>query len=49
MLLTFAIRVLEILFVLGVAGSAIVVVMTSIEDVRVLFTPDEKTIPANKN
>jgi hypothetical protein len=43
MLLTIAIRVVETLFVLGAAGSAVVVVLTSIEDVRTLFVKDEKT------
>ena len=43
MLLTIAIRVLEAMFVLGLAGSAVVVVLTSIEDFRTLFTKDERT------
>ena len=42
MLLTIAIRVLETLFVLGVIGSAAVVVLTAIEDFKTLFVKDEK-------
>ena len=45
MLLTIAIRILESMFVLGVLGSAIVVVLTSIEDFRTLFKKDTQTYP----
>ena len=45
MLLTIAIRILESMFVLGVLGSAIVVVLTSIEDFRTLFKKDTRTYP----
>ena len=43
MLLTIAIRILESMFVLGVLGSAIVVVLTSIEDFRTLFKKDTQS------
>jgi hypothetical protein len=42
MLLATAIRLLEALFVLGAVGSAIVVLMTAVEDFRMLFARDEK-------
>jgi hypothetical protein len=45
MLLTIAIRILESMFVLGVLGSAIVVVLTSIEDFRTLFKKDTQAYP----
>jgi hypothetical protein len=48
MLLTTAIRLLEALFVLGAVGSGIVVLLTAIEDFKMLFMRDEKvprTIP----
>jgi hypothetical protein len=40
------IRIVEVMFVVGVAGSAIVVVLTSAEDFRMLFekeTPSDRT------
>jgi hypothetical protein len=43
MLLTVAIRILESMFVLGVLGSAIVVILTSIEDFRTLFNKDTQS------
>ncbi|HYK51631.1 MAG TPA: hypothetical protein VEU94_18065 [Terriglobales bacterium] len=42
MLMTIAIRVLEAMFVVGVLGSALVVVLTSIEDFRTLFKKDNE-------
>ena len=42
MLLTTAIRLLEGLFVLGAVGSAIVVLLTAVEDFKMLFARDEK-------
>jgi hypothetical protein len=42
MLMTIAIRVLEAMFVVGVLGSALVVVLTSIEDFRTLFKRDNE-------
>ena len=49
MLLTIAIRVLETLFVVGAIGSAIVVVLTGIEDFKMLFMKDEKTTQTSKD
>jgi hypothetical protein len=40
-MLTAAIRTIEVLFVIGVAGSALVVILTTIEDFRTLFKKDE--------
>jgi hypothetical protein len=40
-MLTAGIRIIETLFVLGVVGSAVVVILTTIEDVRTLFKKDE--------
>jgi hypothetical protein len=39
-MLTAGIRLIETLFVLGVLGSALVVVLTTIEDFRTLFKKD---------
>ena len=41
-MVTVAIRILEGLFALGVLGSAIVIVLTTIDDARLLFSGDEK-------
>ena len=41
-MLTIAIRALETMFALGLIGSAIVVVLTSIEDFRTLFKKDNE-------
>jgi hypothetical protein len=49
MLLTIAIRVLETLFVLGVVGSAVVVVLTAIEDFKMLFMKDQKDTRTSKD
>jgi hypothetical protein len=49
MLLTIAIRVLEAMFVLGAVGSAIVVVLTAIEDFQMLFVKDKKTTSTGKD
>lgn len=46
MLLTLAIRTLEVMFVVGVVGSSIVVLLTAIEDFRMLFVREKKTTPA---
>jgi len=42
MLITIAVRALEAMFVLGLLGSALVVVLTSIEDLRTLFKKDNE-------
>lgn len=44
MLLTTAIRLLEALFVMGAVGSALVVLLTAVEDFKMLFARDEKAI-----
>jgi hypothetical protein len=41
-MLTIAIRVLEAMFVVGVLGSALVVVLTSVEDFKTLFKKDNE-------
>lgn len=38
--MTAGIRILETMFVLGIAGSALVVVLSAIEDLREIFTKD---------
>ena len=42
-LIHFAIYVLEAMFAAGIIGSALVVLLTSIEDVIEIATPDEPT------
>jgi hypothetical protein len=42
MLMSIAIRVLEVMFVVGVLGSALVVVLTSVEDFKTLFKKDNE-------
>jgi hypothetical protein len=49
MLLTIAIRVLETLFVVGAIGSFLVVVLTGIEDFKMLFMKDERTTRTSQN
>lgn len=44
-MLTIAIRVLETMFVVGAAGSAIVVILTGIEDFKMLFVKDKNPSP----
>jgi hypothetical protein len=41
-MLTIAIRIIESLFVIGVLGSAMVVVLTTIEDFKTLFKKDNE-------
>jgi hypothetical protein len=41
-MLTAGIRTIEVLFVVGVAGSALVIVLTTIEDVRTLFKKENE-------
>jgi hypothetical protein len=43
--ITFAIELLEVLFAVGVIGSAVVVILTSIEDVIEVATPDTPVEP----
>jgi hypothetical protein len=40
-MLTAAIRIIETLFIVGILGSALVVILTTVEDVRTLFKKDE--------
>lgn len=42
MFLSISVRVLEAMFALGVVGSAIVVILSSIEDFATLFKKDSK-------
>jgi hypothetical protein len=42
----FGMRVIEAMFFLGIAGSAIVIVISSIEDMRELFGKNEHTTTA---
>ncbi|MGA9798043.1 MAG: hypothetical protein WBQ68_03480 [Terriglobales bacterium] len=42
-LVAILIRVIEVMFVVGVAGSAIVVVLTSVEDFRMLFEKESSS------
>jgi len=44
-LLIFAMRVLEVMFFVGLAGSAVVVVISFIEDGKELFGQDEPAQP----
>lgn len=48
MLLTVTLRILETLFVLGLIGSAFVVVLSGIEDLGEIFTKD-KVAPDSAN
>jgi hypothetical protein len=40
MLITIAVRIVEAMFAVGVLGSAVVVILTSIEDFRMFFKKD---------
>ncbi len=44
-LVSVLIRIIEVMFVAGVAGSSIVVILTSVEDFKMLF---EKETPRSK-
>jgi len=44
----FVMRLLEVLFFVGIIGSAVVVLITSIEDVRELIDHSEEHHPAEK-
>jgi hypothetical protein len=45
MLITIAVRFLEVMFVVGAIGSAVVLVLTAIEDFEVLFKKDKNPPP----
>jgi hypothetical protein len=46
LLVSILIRIIEVMFVAGVIGSAIVVLLTSVEDFKMLF---EKESPSGRN
>jgi hypothetical protein len=46
MLVATLIRIIEVMFVAGVIGSAIVVVLTSVEDFKMMF--EKETSPVRK-
>jgi hypothetical protein len=46
LLVSILIRIIEVMFVAGVIGSAIVVLLTSVEDFKMLF---EKESPSSRN
>jgi hypothetical protein len=46
LLIAILIRIIEVMFVAGVIGSAIVVLLTSVEDFKMLF---EKESPSGRN
>jgi hypothetical protein len=46
LLIAIPIRIIEVMFVAGVIGSAIVVVLTSVEDFKMLF--EKETSPGGK-
>ena len=46
LLVSILIRIIEVMFVAGVIGSAIVVLLTSVEDLKMLF---EKESPSGRN
>ena len=46
LLVSILIRIIEVMFVAGVIGSAIVVLLTSVEDFKMLF---EKESPPGRN
>jgi hypothetical protein len=41
--IVFGIRLIEVLFAIGAIGSAIVLVLSAIEDVETLMAPDDST------
>ena len=41
LMIVFAVRILEGMFVVGILGSALVVVLTALDDIRELFGGDE--------
>jgi hypothetical protein len=41
LLITFGIRLLEVIFVFGIVGSAMVVILAGVEDVREIFKKEE--------
>jgi hypothetical protein len=47
-LVVFGMRLLEVMFFLGIAGSAVVVLISSVEDVGELLAKDEHAPAADK-
>jgi hypothetical protein len=47
-IVAFLIHILEWAFVVGMLGSAVVVLITSIEDVEVVFEPETPTPPPHE-
>lgn len=41
MLVAIFIRILEAMFLVGMAGAAVVFAMTTVEDIQTMFEPDE--------
>ncbi len=49
LLVSILIRIIEVMFVAGVVGSAIVVLLTSVEDFKMLFEKESKESPSGRN
>jgi hypothetical protein len=47
LLVRVVIYILEIMFIVGMIGSAVVILMTGVEDVETLFESEEPTPPAS--
>jgi hypothetical protein len=47
-LVVFAMRFLEVLFFVGIAGSAVVVLISSVEDIGELFATEEHAAAVDK-
>ena len=47
-MLGIAIRILEGMFLVGAVGSVFVLILTTIDDVKVLFASDDEKEPARK-
>jgi hypothetical protein len=45
MLLAIAVRILESIFVVGMLGCVLVLLLTTVEDIRTLFDAEEKKPP----
>jgi hypothetical protein len=45
-MLIVAVRILEVLFAIGAVGSVLVLILTTIDDIGVLFGSDEDKAPA---
>lgn len=47
--ITVGIKVLEGMFILGALGSVLVLILTTIDDAKVLFSSDEKPLAASSS